>query len=704
MLYGSFHPPSTFKAIPKSQLLRVDRIVSDTELKTKRLEQISNKFLQRGYPFELVNKEKQNIISRIGKSEPIGNKRNRNKDKINRLLFVTQYSTRSSQVNKIIRKYWHILQKCHPDINAFHEPPMQAYKRSPNIKDQLVRADVGSHKYHQKTITACGTEKATRLCISSIPRWRGDVPQDLKEVSCIDERSPEPNPVDLTDHCKQHGPLRPTISEAEYTRHCIVQTQGHPPWANAAEEEPHLDPVARQPRDHSTMDGHDSVAKSRVPLAEPSVLKARDGVVGLLVGNVKISKEFWAEIRTLADLRESGGPQHHIGGCCQDSCKKRCGDKPNKSYSCQCNEHCKRFDDCCDDYHICLYADPSSEKDVHQETLCQGRCGQKYKKKEPCHCNKKCVKFNNCCSDYETACTSSSSSSSSTSSSSSKKNSASSSRSDYNDISNEEIMMISEKMYKLDVNKATESDIILNKQEMAQHTGSKDDLCEHSLYEYVNEKLFSRPTYAAFIALLDNYDRKTGTCEAYTEDELKEQENFLNEIMKTKLMKELYLFFHHKGLYQTETEFIKDLQKMWFGLYSRSKGETDSSGFEHVFVGEVKKGKVSGFHSWIRFYLLEKNGMMDYYSYNFDGPWTSYPDVLGKQFHWDGFFKEVGTQFIGSSPEFDFSLYTLCFISRPGKKCKLSLGGHGLSIQTYTWTQSTYGKGKHYIATAYPVV
>lgn len=37
-------------------------------------------------------------------------------------------------------------------------------------------------------------------------------------------------------------------------------------------------------------------------------------------------------------------------------------------------------------------------------------------------------------------------------------------------------------------------------------------------------------------------------------------------------------------------------------------------------TGEVKKGKVSGFHNWIRFYLQEKEGLLDYYSHNYDGP------------------------------------------------------------------------------------
>lgn len=42
----------------------------------------------------------------------------------------------------------------------------------------------------------------------------------------------------------------------------------------------------------------------------------------------------------------------------------------------------------------------------------------------------------------------------------------------------------------------------------------------------------------------------------------------------------------------------------------------DSSGFEHVFVGETKSGtEIVGFHNWIQFYLQEKNGNLDYKGY-----------------------------------------------------------------------------------------
>ncbi|XP_070226068.1 uridylate-specific endoribonuclease isoform X2 [Bos mutus] len=318
---------------------------------------------------------------------------------------------------------------------------------------------------------------------------------------------------------------------------------------------------------------------------------------------------------------------------------------------------------------------------------CQGRCLEAFDKHHSCHCNARCPEFGNCCEDFESLCGHEGFSHSSDA------------------ITKEELQSVSEKIYRADTNKARKEDIVLNSQNCISPSETRDqvDRCPEPLFTYVNEKLFSKPTYSAFLNLLNNYQRATGRGEHFTAQELAEQDTFLREIMKTAVMKELYGFLHQQNRYSSEQEFVSDLKNMWFGLYSRSKEERDSSGFEHVFSGEVKKGKVTGFHNWIRFYMQEKEGLVDYYSHIYDGPWDSYPDVLAMQFNWDGYYKEVGSAFIGSSPEFEFALYSLCFIARPGKVCQLSLGGHPLAIQTYTWNKSTYGNGKKYIATAYVV-
>ena len=45
-------------------------------------------------------------------------------------------------------------------------------------------------------------------------------------------------------------------------------------------------------------------------------------------------------------------------------------------------------------------------------------------------------------------------------------------------------------------------------------------------------------------------------------------------------------------------KFINQLDDLWFKLYRR-EAAGDSSGFEHVFVGEIRDGAVIGLHNWL---------------------------------------------------------------------------------------------------------
>ncbi|XP_069828358.1 uridylate-specific endoribonuclease D-like [Dendropsophus ebraccatus] len=271
--------------------------------------------------------------------------------------------------------------------------------------------------------------------------------------------------------------------------------------------------------------------------------------------------------------------------------------------------------------------------------------------------------------------------------------------------SNDEIQDLSEQLYVDDANKAGSGDITLNLQQnvSSSQTGTGTDLSSQKLFSYVNEaKLFTRPTFAQLISLLDNYIQKTGTVESVTNEEIQEQNAFIDGIFQTTVIKKLSSFLISKGYYTSVENFKNDLREMWFGLYTRAKGCLDSSGFEHVFHGEIHKGKISGFHSWVQLYLLEKVGQINYLSYSSDGPWTSYPDVFAIQFKWSNYLKSVGSFFIGSSPEFDIAMYTLCYVTRPNRLCTVKMGGNTLKIQTYSWDNSSYGNAKKYLASSYP--
>ncbi|XP_073469836.1 uridylate-specific endoribonuclease D-like isoform X2 [Aquarana catesbeiana] len=272
-------------------------------------------------------------------------------------------------------------------------------------------------------------------------------------------------------------------------------------------------------------------------------------------------------------------------------------------------------------------------------------------------------------------------------------------------VTNDEIQSLAEELYVADINNADTDDIILNLQYKANssQTSSGTDFASQKLFSYVNEsKLFTRPTFTHLIALLDNYIKETGTVELVTSEEIQEQTAFMEAIFQTSVMSKLSKFLLDKGFYTSIESFAHDLEEMWFGLYARKKGFLDSSGFEHVFHGEIHKRKISGFHSWVQLYLLEKAEEINYLSYTTDGPWTSYPDVFSFQFKWSTYLKPLGSFFMGSSPEFDIAMYTLCYVTRPNKRCIVRFNGHSVPIQTYTWTNSFYGNGKRYVASSYP--
>lgn len=262
-------------------------------------------------------------------------------------------------------------------------------------------------------------------------------------------------------------------------------------------------------------------------------------------------------------------------------------------------------------------------------------------------------------------------------------------------------------LWDLDFNRLKEgTDYVLNVQG-GKKPFYKGDEADDPLFTHVDTRQFStRRTYKTFYALLDNYVAATGVSENVTDTERREVKAFLRAIMETGPMQfcHKYCRTNADNIPSDKEGFMKLLQKIWFSLYRRSRGgREDSSGFEHVFIGEVKDNKVSGFHNWIQLYMEEKKGALDYRGYikprsNRDAQTNDDDSILTLQFAWNGIEKAVGTSFIGTSPEFEMALYTICFLVG-GENNYLTLD---TGVDVFDLNIRCYRMGSNQIGTSFP--
>lgn len=74
--------------------------------------------------------------------------------------------------------------------------------------------------------------------------------------------------------------------------------------------------------------------------------------------------------------------------------------------------------------------------------------------------------------------------------------------------------------------------------------------------------------------------------------------------------------------------------------------------------------------------------------------------IVKYRFSYDGITKPVNAMFIGTPPELDMALYTVCFMTKQNRGCSVSLGGTKFTIRTHTFKY----RGKRLIGSAFPEI
>lgn len=265
-------------------------------------------------------------------------------------------------------------------------------------------------------------------------------------------------------------------------------------------------------------------------------------------------------------------------------------------------------------------------------------------------------------------------------------------------VTDEALRNISETLFNNDVNNAAQF-IRVNYQSRTRSNNPRDEAPEPLLT--VGAKALEIPTVAKVRKLFDNYIADTGVNEQSTAEELNEENGLLDTFIPTSVMTHTRNFLVNNGLLKRDAKAFKDLlNQIWFTMYSRGGGKIGSSAFEHVFLAEVKRGEISGMHNWIFFSFEEAKRTADYLGYIRKLDLGRKGSILKLHYKWSNITKPVGSMFVGTSPELEMALYTICFITRADDRCQITLGGKVVTIRTHTFRY----RSKNLIGSAFPEI
>ncbi|XP_041446981.1 uncharacterized protein LOC121403153 [Xenopus laevis] len=140
---SSFHNPKCIAAIPKGQFLRARRIASDDFKYWDAANSLSKRFKEKGYNPRKLN-EIARDVSFIPRDQLLSTKITQKLDnkKNERIPFVSKYSNQSDQIEKVIKRFWPILQQDKILKHHCSNPPLFSYKRGQTLRDKLCPSEL----------------------------------------------------------------------------------------------------------------------------------------------------------------------------------------------------------------------------------------------------------------------------------------------------------------------------------------------------------------------------------------------------------------------------------------------------------------------------------------------------------------------------------------------------------------------------------
>ena len=138
LLSSSCHPQHTKISIPFSLALRIRRICSTNATFQFRINELKTYLLARGYRNTFLDSQFLRAYN-ISRTDALQTNRH---DSINRIPFVVTYNPALPHFSNILRKHFNILLSSDRCRDVFKHPPIVAYRRTSNLRDILVKAQL----------------------------------------------------------------------------------------------------------------------------------------------------------------------------------------------------------------------------------------------------------------------------------------------------------------------------------------------------------------------------------------------------------------------------------------------------------------------------------------------------------------------------------------------------------------------------------
>ena len=162
LLPSSCHPKQTTRAIPKSLGLRIVRVCSDPKNRDKRLGELKESLVERGYSPDMLDRElsKARAVPREAALKKVVKNQ-----QTKRPVFAVTHDPRLPSVSNLQAKHWRAMVSRNQYLKeVFPAPALTAYRRQPNLRSYLIRAKVSKGRYptrNQRGMKKCNRQDCT---------------------------------------------------------------------------------------------------------------------------------------------------------------------------------------------------------------------------------------------------------------------------------------------------------------------------------------------------------------------------------------------------------------------------------------------------------------------------------------------------------------------------------------------------------------